>query len=98
MIHYKMRVKNLENEKPFPQAADSLGEAAGEGLLPRAPGLLGALGRKPRRKEHFRCSAPQDLLTTSLGSKLHLHLRLQLLGPPSLDKATSELAPPRAFC
>lgn len=58
MVHYKLRVKDLENEKPLPQATDSLGEDVGGGLLSGAVGLLGLpCGRKPGRKEHFRCSA-----------------------------------------
>lgn len=86
MINDRMRVKNLENEKPLPQAADSQGEVAGcspprgprrslTGTNPPAP-----VGGSQGRKEHFRHSAPKGPLTRE--SRPHLTLRRHLLSPP----------------
>lgn len=101
MIHYRMGVKNLGNEKalPKPQTAGAwlwaMASSQGPGPLWPLPGTAETcLWEEAGRKECFRRSA----LPYPLGSRPHLDLRLYLLSPPSSGNTTSEPGSPRSFC
>lgn len=101
MIHYRMGVKNLGNEKalPKPQTAGvwlrAMASSPGPGPLWPLPGPAETcLWEEAGAEGAF----PLLCLPCPLGSRPHLDLRLYLLSPLSPGNTASEAGSSRGFC